>query len=74
MIGSKIRKLREQNDMAQIELAYKLGIAPGTLCHIERGTRCPSLDLVVRMCAALKVRPDVMLGEMVDAINDETVA
>lgn len=61
MIGPRIRALRKGKKMTQGELAYRMGIAPESLCRIENEQRTPSLRLTLRACLALGVTPDDLL-------------
>ena len=39
MYTNKIKKYRKQEGMSLEEMAKKVGISTGYLCHLERGTR-----------------------------------
>lgn len=50
-IGTKIRKLRYQNNkMSQEELAYKLGIAQTSISNIEADKTIPDFILMEKIC------------------------
>lgn len=42
MIGENIKILRNIRGLEQQELAQLVGVSPGTIAHIEKGTRNPS--------------------------------
>lgn len=64
-IGERIKSRREQLKIKQCELAELLDISNNHMSSIERGTENPSIELLLRICAALKVTPDyVLLGNM----------
>lgn len=47
MNGAKVRELREQRGLTQLEVAYGTGITPQTLYSIERGaTDNPTIETV----------------------------
>jgi len=50
IVGQRIRYYRKLNDVTQMELAQKLGVAPRYISNIEQGTRRPSLDMLVEIC------------------------
>ena len=55
MLGQNIRTLRDIKEISQQELADKIGVPGGTLSHIERGTRQPSIDMLYSIADALDV-------------------
>ena len=48
MLGEALRLIRVFHDLRQTELAKRLGISQSHLSDVERGTRAPSNDLVMR--------------------------
>ena len=55
MVGKNIRILREIKEISQKELADKIGVPSGTLSHIERGSRQPSIEMLYNIADALNV-------------------
>lgn len=55
MIGDNIKLLRDIRQMTQQELAKLVGISPGALAHIEKGTRNPSYEMLFKLADALSV-------------------
>jgi transcriptional regulator with XRE-family HTH domain len=55
MIGKNIQLYRNIRGITQRSLANRIGAATGTLSHIERGSRKPSLDMLYRLADALNV-------------------
>lgn len=62
-IGERVRALRRQHGMSQVELAQALGTYQTVISAIERGVRGLSLQHTVRLAKALKASPDQILGE-----------
>lgn len=54
-IGENIKLLRGIRGLTQQELAELAGVAPGTLAHIEKGTRNPSLAMLYNIADKLSV-------------------
>ncbi len=54
--GNKVRKLREQRKMSQLELAQKSNLDITTINEIENGNRDPMLKTIWRMANALEVK------------------
>lgn len=54
-----IQKRRRDLKISQTELSEEINISFKTLQAIEQGTRKPSLEVLVAMCKALKIRLDL---------------
>jgi transcriptional regulator with XRE-family HTH domain len=63
IIGSNVKRLRKAKGLTQEQLAVDSGIDLTYAGGIERGNRNPSLEVLVRIAAAL----DVRLGELFEA-------
>ncbi|MFC8447701.1 helix-turn-helix transcriptional regulator [Kitasatospora sp. NPDC057223] len=59
-VGCRIRALREERRLSQEALAELAGISRHTMYRTETGARAASLDVVIRLAAAL----DVPLGQL----------
>jgi transcriptional regulator with XRE-family HTH domain len=55
MLGTNIKTMREIKEVSQQELAERIGVPPGTLSHIERGSRKPSIDMLYTIADALNI-------------------
>jgi transcriptional regulator with XRE-family HTH domain len=55
-LGAGIRKYRKRAGLTQEELAEKVDINPVYCGQIERGFRVPTIDVLLRIARALKVR------------------
>jgi transcriptional regulator with XRE-family HTH domain len=62
-IGQRIRALREDRGLSQVELAKKLQLTQSNLSAIERGTRGVTVNQVVRITKALAASTDEILLE-----------
>ncbi len=60
-IGQKIRRYREQREMSQEELAWKIGISASYMGQLERGERNLNVDKILKIAKALKVDPSELL-------------
>ena len=54
-LGQKLRKLRKEQNLTQLELAQQVGITNGQVSTIERGVSSPSLATLHRIARALNV-------------------
>lgn len=61
-IGQKIRFLREQHGLKQINLANALQVTPQAVSKWERGTNYPDIPLLLRIAALFDVSIDYLLG------------
>lgn len=55
MLGQKIKKLREERGLTQVELAVIINISSVYVGFIENGRRRPSLKTLERLARALKI-------------------
>ncbi len=55
-MGEGIRKYRKQAGLTQEKLAERIDINPVYMGQIERGYRVPTVDVLLRIARALKVR------------------
>jgi len=61
--GDKVRKYRMRRGFSQEELAYRAGLHRTQIGLIESGKRCPRLDTVYKLAAALDIEPARLLPE-----------
>lgn len=54
-VSQKIKKLREQRGLTQVELAEKTGLKQSHICRLERGRHSPSHKTVEKIAEALGV-------------------
>lgn len=54
MYNNRIREYRKEKGMKLEEMAQKIGISTGYLCHLEKGTRKnPSTEIMEKIAKAL---------------------
>ena len=56
LLGEGIRRHRKEADLTQEKLAEKVDINPVYFGQIERGYKVPTVDVLLRIAKALKVR------------------
>ena len=54
-IGAKIRALRQNKDLALVQLGEHTGLSPGMLSKIERGQLFPTLPTLLRIAMVFGV-------------------
>jgi transcriptional regulator with XRE-family HTH domain len=63
IVGANIRRLRTARGLSQEQLAFEAKIHLTYMGGIERGTRNPSLLVIVRIAKALSARPAELLSQ-----------
>lgn len=61
-LGRIVREKRKKMGITQECLAEMVGISTAFVGHIERGTRVLSVETLERICKALAVSADYMMG------------
>lgn len=61
-IGSRIKKIREDNDLKQITLAESLGISQNHLSNLELGKKTLSKAMLKTICYDHSVNPNWLLN------------
>ncbi|WP_158922233.1 helix-turn-helix domain-containing protein [Acidisphaera sp. S103] len=69
-IGPRLRHIRLEKGFTVETLAAAAGLDKGFLSRLERGTKRPSVETVLRLSAALEVPVGLLFGEQT---TDETV-
>lgn len=70
LLGSKVRRLREQAGLSQTDLAKLLGLSQqskGVISEIESGKKLPRAEIILRIAQHFNVTTDYLL---VDDITD----
>lgn len=60
-IGKKLKLLRKENNLTQVQLAKKVGISSNYYARIERDEENPSLEVFKDIAKALKVKSSEIL-------------
>ena len=66
LLGERIKYLREERQLNQIELAKYLKISNTTLSQYEAGNRTPSDDIKIQIANYFNVSMDYLLGRTDD--------
>ena len=62
--GKRLKALRTDNDLTQLELAEILDMSPNFIGMIERGERNTTVENIFRIARALNIKPSVMFEEL----------
>ena len=69
LVGQKIRQLRKEHKLTQVELSQRLGIQQSDLSRMEQGEYRVSLDTLFRILAEFKVG----IGEFFEDVARESI-
>lgn len=64
LVGKNTRRLREEKDWSQEELADRTGLHRTYISGIERGIRNPTVKIVANMAKQLDVEPAELLVQL----------
>jgi transcriptional regulator with XRE-family HTH domain len=60
LLGNKIKKLRQEKNLTQVELAERVGIHQKQISSYERGVNTPSTDVLIKLAEAFNVTLDYL--------------
>lgn len=66
MVGRRIKRLRNSQDLTVQELAVRARVSAGYISEIERGLSAVSIDKLTQIAEALKIKLDTLLGDTPD--------
>jgi transcriptional regulator with XRE-family HTH domain len=69
LVGQKIRQLRKEHKLTQVELSHRLGIQQSDLSRMEQGEYRVSLDTLFRILAEFQVG----IGEFFEDVARESI-
>lgn len=69
LVGRKIRQLRKEHKLTQVELSARLGIQQSDLSRMEQGEYRVSLDTLFRILAEFKMS----IGEFFEGVAQESI-
>ena len=65
-IGKICQQYRLKNNLTQNEVAELTGLEPRHISQIERGMSKGSIDILIKLCNAYKITPDIILYDLLD--------
>ena len=78
-IGPKIKQLRSQKNISQIDLAKQLGVSKSVISSYENEIHLPPYDILIKMARLFGVSTDYLLGSVgnhtisVDGLTDKQI-
>lgn len=73
-LGEKIKRLREQRNLTQLELADLVGVHQTKISHCETGARGISISLLEELASALHVSFDELFAIWLETERERQVA
>ena len=67
----RIREIRTQKSISQLELSVKANLSQSFLASLEKGKKQPSVLTLLRLACALEVSPKSFFPENIDTPKDE---
>lgn len=62
IINERIKELRKEQNLTQVQLAKRSGFTQGAITDWEKGKKLPSADAIIAICKAFDVSADYLLG------------
>ena len=62
MLGARIKELRKEFGLSQVELAMRMEVTKQTISNWENGNIQPSVDMLVGLANVFNVTTDYLLG------------
>lgn len=59
---SRIKEERQKANMSQMELSFAAGLSQNQVNCIESGRNIPNLYTLIKICDALKIRPEILFS------------
>jgi transcriptional regulator with XRE-family HTH domain len=69
--GEILRAYRLEKQLTQEQLSERVDVLRSFISSLENGTRQPSLQMILKLAAALGVRPGDMINELADRIAEK---
>lgn len=72
--AKRLKSLREENDIKQVELAKYLKVTSATLSQYEKGVREPNNETLIKLADYFDVSIDYLLGRTIARNHVDTIA
>ena len=59
---ARLKEERQKANMSQIELSFAAGLSQNQVNCIEAGRNIPNLHTLIKLCDALKIRPEILFS------------
>lgn len=59
--GAALRMYRQEKRLTQTQLSDRVGVVPSFISSLEKGKKLPSMDMLLRLAAALEIRSGTLM-------------
>ena len=70
-LGYRLKQLRKGKNMSQEELGKLLGVTKVSISGYEKGTRVPSMEILVQILDVFNISADYILGRELNVVCEE---
>lgn len=74
VLGSRIKKERENLNLSREDLAKKLGVSYSAIAMYEQGNREPNAEIILKMCETFNCSIDYLMGKSNYRTNEEELS
>lgn len=76
ILGYRLRELRKEKNLSQADLGKLIGVSKVSVSGYEKGTRIPSLDILLLILDVFGINADYILGRELNAVceDDENIS
>lgn len=71
VLGSRIKKERENLNLSREDLAKKLGVSYSAIAMYEQGNREPNNEIILKMCEIFNCTIDYLMGKSIHRTSQE---
>ena len=71
-LGYRLKSLRKQHGLSQNDLGKLIGVSKVSISGYEKGTRVPSMNILIMILNIFNVSADYILGREVNVVCDGT--
>lgn len=64
VFGARVREMRHGLGLTQADVAERAGVSLKYLSQIERGTRNPTLAVLIHLSRALGTKPETLVADL----------
>ena len=70
MLGKELKEIREAAGLSQEQLAFDAGVHRTYISLLERDKKSPTLNVLFRICKALKISAAELIKRVENAVED----
>lgn len=70
-LGYRLKELRKSKNISQYELGKMLGVSKVSISGYEKGTRTPSMEILLKIVKLFDVSTDYMFGRELNVVCED---